>query len=126
MPIWLHLEPKDSWDPEKRRVAGAVRALGVSFAAAILPALAFEWLQGWIWEFASLSVAEAGILLALILNRRGNVEGAARTLIAAGLVAGAGMVFFSGTGYKDLSLLLFPAILTAAALLLSLRAYVIC
>ena len=41
--IWNGLIPRDCWDPEQRRVAAAVRAVGMSFVVGILPALYLQW-----------------------------------------------------------------------------------
>jgi PAS domain S-box-containing protein len=107
------------WDPEKLRIAGAVRALALGFGVAILPALYILWSHHAVRGATTLLLTEAAALSALLLNRRGQTEWAARTLTAAGLMCACLMIYFSGSGYRDLTLLAFPAILATAALLLT-------
>ncbi len=123
--IWNGLIPANCWDLEKRRVVGAVRAVAMSFVVGTLPALYLQWANRWDKGFAILLATEAAALLALALNQRGKSELAAQTLSWAGLLCVCSLVFFSRAGYKDLALLLFPAMLATAALLLSTRPYIV-
>jgi two-component system cell cycle sensor histidine kinase/response regulator CckA len=110
---------------ETRRVAGAVRAVGMCFVVGILPALYLQWTNNWFKGFIILLATEIASLVALALNRHGKTEGAAVTLSWAGLICACSMVYFSREGYRDLALLLFPAMLATAALLLSRRPYIL-
>ena len=121
--MWSRLLPRDCWDLERRRVAGAVRAVGLCFVIGTLPALYLQWTNNWAKGFVILLISEAASLAALALNQRGKTEQAAGTLSWAGLLCACSMVYFSGEGYHDLALLLFPAMLATAALLLARRPY---
>src|ERR1041385_3834537 len=123
--IWNGLIPVDCWDLERRRMVGAVRAVAISFVIGTLPALYLQWANDWFKGFVILLATEAASLLALALNQRGKSELAAETLSWAGLLCACSMVFFSRSGYRDLALLLFPAMLATAALLLSKRPYIV-
>ena len=123
--MWNCLIPRDCWDLETRRVAGAVRAVGMCFVVGILPALYLQWANNWFKGFVILLATEAASLVALALNQRGKTEQAAETLSWAGLLCACSMVYFSREGYRDLALLLFPAMLATAALLLSRRPYIV-
>src|SRR3954447_7820680 len=123
--MWNWLLPRDCWDVETRRVAGAVRAVGMCFVVGILPALYLQWTNNWFKGFIILLATEIASLVALALNRRGKTEEAAVTLSWAGLLCACSMVYFSREGYRDLALLLFPAMLATAALLLSRRPYAV-
>src|SRR5690242_1019100 len=109
--VWQALGPRDCWDPEKLRVGGAVRVLGISFLIVLAPAAYLQWMHGWAHELWTLAASALLAGTSLRLNGRGQTEWAARMLTAAGLVCASGMIYFSGSGYRDLSLLLFPAIL---------------
>ena len=109
--IWSRLLPRDCWDLETRRVAGAVRAVGLCFVLGTLPALYLQWANNWFKGFVILLATEAASLAALALNQRGKTEEAAGTLSWAGLLCACSMVYFSREGYRDLALLLFPAML---------------
>jgi two-component system, cell cycle sensor histidine kinase and response regulator CckA len=121
--IWKGLVPRNCWDSEKLRIAGAVRALAISFGGAIVPALVIMWINHSVRGGATLLATGAALLFALYLNRRGQTEWAVRTLTGAVLAGSTAMVYFSGSGYRDLTLLGFPAILATAALLLTPRFY---
>jgi PAS domain S-box-containing protein len=97
----------------------------MSFVVGILPALYLQWDNHWVKGIVILLATEAASLLALALNQRGKSELAAETLSWAGLLCACSMVYFSREGYRDLALLLFPAMLATAALLLSKRPYTI-
>ena len=97
--------------------------MAIGFGVAILPALYFQWLNHSAKGFTTLLLTEAAALFALFLNRRGQTEWAIRALTGAVLACACGMVYFSGSGYRDLTLLGFPAILSTAALLLTRRFY---
>ena len=121
--IWNGLVPQNCWDPEKLRLAGAVRALAVGFAVALIPALYIQWSNRWTKGTTTLLLTEVAALLTLFLNRHGFMQWAATILTAAVLACSTAMVYFSGSGYRDLTLLGFPAILSTAALLLNRRLY---
>ena len=70
-----------------------------------------------------LGITELVLLGTLWLNLRGHSQLAALMLNETALVCGAALVFMSGAGYRDVSLLLFPAIPVIAALLLPRRYY---
>ena len=123
--IWSRLLPRDCWDLERRRVAGAVRAVGMCFVIGTLPALYLQWANDWFKGFIILLASEAASLAALALNQRGKTGQAAGTLSWAGLLCACSMVYFSREGYRDLALLLFPAMLATAALLLPRRPYTV-
>jgi PAS domain S-box-containing protein len=100
-----------------------VRVLGISFLIVLAPAAYLQWMHGWAHELWTLAASALLAGTSLRLNGRGQTEWAARMLTAAGLVCASGMIYFSGSGYRDLSLLLFPAILATGALLHSGRSY---
>ena len=116
---WVWLAPPHSCDEEQMRIGRAVRLLAVSGVLGIVPPLLLQWLHGWMEEFWTLAGTELALLGAIWLNHREYVQWAARTLTFTAVVCSAGLVYFSGQGYHDLSLLLFPVILVIAALLLS-------
>ena len=123
--IWSGLLPPVCWDLEASRVAGAVRAVGVCFVIGILPALYLQWANDWRKGFYILLATAAASLVSLAVNRRGKTAWAAATLSWAGFLCGCSMVFFSREGYRDLAMLLFPAMLATAALMLSRRPYIV-
>src|SRR5262245_19875896 len=97
----------------------------MSFVVGILPALYLQWANNWFKGFLILLATEAASLLSLALNQRGKSELAAETLSWAGFLCACSMVYFSREGYRDLALLLFPAMLSTAALLLPKRRYLV-
>jgi PAS domain S-box-containing protein len=115
--------PSDWGDPEHQRIAEAVRALGLGFGLVILPALYIQWTNHRVRGTTALLLTEAAVVAALLFNRCGKAEWAARTLTGAVSMCASGMLYFSGSGYRDLTMLSFPAILATAALLLSRRVY---
>src|SRR3954454_23716754 len=123
--IWNGLIPANCWDLERRRGVGAVRAVAMSLAVGTLPALYLQWTNHWDKGFVILLATEAASLLALALNQRGKSELAAVTLSWAGFLCAFSIIFFSREGYRDLALLLFPAMLATPALLLSKRPYIV-
>jgi|GEM_PF-1010111 len=120
--LWDGLAPPDSNDEEQLRIGSAVRLLGVGAFVGIVPFLFLEWRSGWVLQVWLLCIIELVLLGALWLNRRGHVRTAALALNATALVCGAALVSMSAEGYRDVSLLLFPAIPVLAGLLLS-RSY---
>jgi PAS domain S-box-containing protein len=123
--IWNALIPPDGCDLEQRRVAGAVRAVGMCFVLGILPALYLQWVNHWQRGFKILLATELASLLSLVLNRLGKTEWGAATISCAGFLCACFMIYFSREGYRDLALLMFPAMLATSALLLSRRPYIL-
>jgi PAS domain S-box-containing protein len=121
--LWRWLVPPTSYDEEQQRIRLAVRFFGVSAAAAVLPFVFIEWFYGWVVQARSLVLVEFVILGALWLNRHGHSNAAALLLNGTGLAAGAVLVFVSAAGFRDVTMLLFPAIPVVAALLLPRRYY---
>jgi len=121
--LWNWLAPAHSHGEEGMRMAHAVRFLGVSAFVAIIPFLFLEWMHGWMDEVWLLGITELVLLGILWLNLRGRSQLAALVLNATALVCGAALVYTSGAGFRDVSLLLFPAIPVIAALLLPRRYY---
>ena len=70
-----------------------------------------------------LGTIEVVVLGALLLNRGPHLHLAALVMNETALVCGAALIYFSAAGYRDVSLLLFPAIPVLAALLLPRRYY---
>ncbi len=116
--LWNGLAPPDSNDEEQLRIGSAVRLLGAGAFVGIVPFLFLEWWSGWVLQVWLLCIIELVLLGALWLNRRGHVRTAALALNTTALVCGAALVSMSAAGYRDVSLLLFPAIPVLAGLLL--------
>jgi PAS domain S-box-containing protein len=121
--LWSWLGPFTSRDEEQQRIGLAVRFFGVSAVVAMLPFVFIEWFHGWMLQARFLVLIEFVIIGALWLNRRGHSNVAALVLNGTALVAGAVLVFVSAEGFRDVSLLLFPAIPVVAALLMPRRYY---
>ncbi len=124
MSIWNWLGPPRSCDEEQMRVGRAVRVLVLSFVAGVIPPLFVHWQRGWIEGFWTLFTSELALLTVLLLNRRGHTHGSARMLTLIVLAGSAALVYYSGDGYRDLSVLILPAILVTGALLLPRRSYI--
>ena len=74
---------------------------------------------------ASSLAAEAGVLAALALSRRGRADAAVGVLVASVQACAAALVVVAGQGFHDVALLLFPATLVVAGLLLERRAFAV-
>jgi PAS domain S-box-containing protein len=122
--LWASLAPAGSYDDEQLRITHAVRLLTVSSLLGTLPPLFLQWQHGWNDEFWTLFGTQLALLGTLWLNSRGHAQRAVQALTLTGLACSASMIYFSGLGYADPSVLLFPAILATGALVLSKRVYI--
>jgi PAS domain S-box-containing protein len=108
---------------ERGRLRGIVKVIGSTIAlGAVLPLL-HNALYGRWRSVAVLLVAEAGVLLALALNRRGRLDGAIGVVVATLQVCAGALVVVGRHGFHDVALLIFPATLVVAGLLLSRRVF---
>jgi PAS domain S-box-containing protein len=108
---------------ERSRLTGILEIIGSAIAlGAVLPIL-HNALYGRWRSVAVLLVAEAGVLLALALNRRGRLDTAIGVVVATLQVCAGALVVVGRHGFHDVALLIFPATLVVAGLLLSRRAF---
>jgi len=110
-------------EQERATLASLVDAIGWTIlAGALLPILHNAWGGRW-GSAGSLIAAEVGVAGALALNRRGRVTGAIRLMVGTLQVCAAGLVALGGQGFHDIAIMIFPATLVVAGLLLERRAF---
>ena len=121
---WFY--PKPTGDPGRDRNARTVQfacfllAFAVS-ALAILNVVSREPSA----ETPILVFAAAGLVAAMVTNRAGNWEWAARTAFLAVLLTAMLLVFEARDGFRSLAMLLFPGMLLISVMLLDRASYLI-
>ncbi len=121
---WFY--PKPTGDPGRDRNARTVQfacfllAFAIS-AFAILDVVSRELSA----ETAILVFAAAGLVAAMVMNRAGTWEWAARTAFFSVLLAAMLLVFEAHDGFRSLSMLFFPGMLLFSVMLLDRASYMI-
>ena len=121
---WFY--PKPTGDPGRDRNARTVQfacfllAFAVS-AVAILNVISGELSA----ETPILVFTVAGLVAAMVMNRAGSWEWAARTAFLAVLLAAMLLVFEAHDGFRSLSMLVFPGMLLISVMLLDRASYMI-
>jgi two-component system cell cycle sensor histidine kinase/response regulator CckA len=107
------------------RPQGIVHVIGWSVAIGAIPPLVHNGFGGHWAALAILLVTEAGAVSALALNRRGRVGAAVAVLLASVEACAGGLVLVSGLGLRAVAVMLFPATLVVAGLLLERTAFAV-
>ena len=119
------LRPPQFPDAEKSRVARAVHVFILATAIGVLGPL-WENVHLGAWAgVACVVFAEIAMLIAFYCNRRGAVTFAVYLLIGAFLVMTTLFMWTAGEGMHDDSLLVLPAVLVLASLVLNYRALIV-
>ncbi len=108
---------------EWARLHGIVEIICWTIAlGAVPPMLHNAFAQKWA-SAAALAVAEAGVLAASWVNRRGRLDAAVWILLATVESCAVALVLAGRHGFQDVAMMLFPATLVVAGLLLDRRAF---
>jgi PAS domain S-box-containing protein len=110
--------PATAGDAEAARLSRIVRFLAWAIAVGAIPPILHNALSGRWSSAAVLLVAEAGVLAALGWIRRGQVNAAIGLLVTVVQACAGALVIVGGHGFHDVAMLLFPATLVVAGLLL--------
>jgi PAS domain S-box-containing protein len=116
--------PPSHLDEEAERVSHAVAITACALMAITVFPLLRSLRQGWADTSWVLGISMASLVVTIWMNRKGRSFAAARLLSLQMLAAALLLIHFSVHGFRDLALLLFPAILVVAALLLEWPFYV--
>ena len=108
---------------ECSRLRGIVEVIGWTIALGAVPPILHNALNEKPASAAVLLAAEAGVLVALALNRTGRLGGAVGVLVATVELCAGALVVVGSHGFHDVAMLLFPATLVVAGLLLDRRAF---
>jgi PAS domain S-box-containing protein len=108
---------------ERLRPMGIVQVIGRAMAIGALPPILHNAYSGSWATLAVLLVTEAGVLVALALSRRGRIDAATGVLLASIEACAGGLVVVSGQGSHAVAMMLFPATLVVAGLLLEGQAF---
>jgi PAS domain S-box-containing protein len=111
-------------DPADRlRQRGIVQLIGWAIALGVLPPVLHNAYRGHWASVAVLLATGAGALVALVFSRRGRVDAAVGVLVASVEACAGGLVVVSGQGLHNVAMMLFPATLVVAGLVLERRAF---
>ena len=105
------------------RLGRIVRVIAWAIVAGAVPAVVHNALAGRATSALVLLVAQAGSLAALACVRRGRLDAAIALLVALMQLCAAGLVVVSGHGFHDVAMMLFPATLVVAALMMRRGAF---
>ena len=108
---------------ECSRLRGIVEVIGWTIALGAVPPILHNALNEKPASAAVLLAAEAGVLVALALNRTGRLGAAVGVLVATVEMCAGALVVVGSHGFHDVAMLLFPATLVVAGLLLDRRAF---
>jgi PAS domain S-box-containing protein len=121
---WFY--PKPTGDPGRDRNARTVQFACFLLAFAVSTLAILNVISGEpSAETPILGFAAAGLVAAMVTNRAGNWEWAARTAFLAVLLAAMLLVFEARDGFRSLSMLLFPGMLLFSVMLLDRASYMI-
>jgi PAS domain S-box-containing protein len=110
-------------DVEGSRLRGIVEVISWTIAAGAVPPILHNAFAGRLGSSAALLLAEVGVLVALVLNRRGRLSAAVGVLVATVQICAGVLVLVGMHGFHDVAMLLFPATLVVAGLLLNRLAF---
>jgi PAS domain S-box-containing protein len=120
---WFY--PKPTGDPGRDRNARTVQFACLLLASAVSTVTILNVIARELGETPLLVFAVAGLVAAMIMNRVGRWEWAARTAFLAVLLTAMLMVFEARDGFRSLAMLLFPGMLLLSVLLLGRASYMI-
>ena len=120
---WFY--PKPTGDPGQDRNASAVQFACLMLASAISTVIILNVIQRELEKTPLLIFDVAGLIAAMIMNRVGRWEWAARTAFLALLLTAFLLVFVARDGFRSLAMVLFPAMLLLCVMLLDRASYVI-
>jgi PAS domain S-box-containing protein len=118
-----HRERSVSDDSEAARLSRIVRFIAWAIAIGAIPSVAHNALSGRWSSALVLVVAQGGVLTAIAWVRRGHLNAATWLLVTVVQVCAAALVVVGGHGFHDVAMLLFPATLVVAGLLLGRWAF---
>jgi hypothetical protein len=121
--VWFY--PKRTGDPGRDRHAHTVQFACLVLASAVCALAILNIIAREPEETPLLVLAVAGLVTAMVMNRAGRWEWAARTAFSAVLLTAMLMVFEARDGFRSLAMLLFPAMLLLSVLLLDRASYMI-
>ena len=113
---WFY--PKQTGDPGRDRNARTVQFACLLLASAVSTVAILNIIARETEETPLLVFAVAGLVAAIVVNRAGRWEWAARTAFSAVLLTAILMVFEARDGFRSLAMLLFPGMLLLSVLLL--------
>ena len=121
---WFY--PKSTGDPGRDRNAHTVQFACLLLAFAVSATAILNFLIGQpSAETPILVLAVAGLVAAMVTNRSGSWEWAARIAFLAVLLTAMLLVFEARDGFRSLSMLLFPGMLLISVMLLDRASYMI-
>jgi hypothetical protein len=108
---------------EWSRLKGIVQVIAWTIAVGAVPPIVHNAYSGKLASAVALLLAEVGVLVALVLNRRGRLDAAVGVLVATVQCCAGILVIVGSYGFHDVAMLLFPATLVVAGLLLNRLAF---
>ena len=121
---WFY--PKPTGDPGRDRNAPLSNSLAFLLAFAVSAVVILNVTSGEpSAETPILVLAVAGLVVAMVTNRSGRYEWAARTAFLAVLLTAMLLVFEARDGFRSLAMLLFPGMLLISVMLLDRASYLI-
>jgi two-component system cell cycle sensor histidine kinase/response regulator CckA len=121
--IWFY--PKPTGDPGHDRNARTVQFACFLLAFAVSTVVILNVIARELTETPLLVFTAAGLVAAMIMNRTGRWEWAARTAFLAVLLTAILLVFEARDGFRSLAMLLFPGMLLLSVMLLDRASYMI-
>jgi signal transduction histidine kinase len=125
-------EPRDSaraaealsGEDEQASLARLMHVIAITVVlGSVIPTVHNAWRGNW-GSALSLLLGDVGVAAAIALGRSGHRLAAVRVMVATIQAAAVGLVVFGHDGIHDVAMMMFPATLVVAALLLDQRAYV--
>jgi PAS domain S-box-containing protein len=110
-------------DVEGPRLRGIVEVIAWTIAVGAVAPILHNAYSGSLASAAALLAAEAGVLAAMALNRAGRLRAAVGVLVATVQLCAGALVIAGRQGFHDVAMLLFPATLVVAGLLLNRLAF---
>ena len=120
---WLY--PKQTGNPGRDRNACTVQFACFLLASAVSAVAILDVVSHEPAETPLLVFAVAGLVAAMIMNRAGRWEWAARTAVSTVLLTAMLLVFEARDGFRSLAMLLFPGMLLLSVMLLDRASYMI-
>ncbi len=121
--VWFY--PKQTGDPGRDRNSRTVQVACFLLASAISTVVILNVISRETAETPLLVFAVAGLVVAMIMNRAGMWDWAARGAFSAVLLTATLLVFEARDGFRSLAMLMFPAMLLLSVMLLDRASYMI-
>jgi len=121
--VWFY--PKQTGDPGRDRNSRTVQVACLLLASAISTVVILNVIARETAETPLLVFAVAGLVVAMIMNRAGMWDWAARAAFSAVLLTATLLVFEARDGFRSLAMLMFPAMLLLSVMLLDRASYMI-